>query len=79
MLNAVVLKIRGFWDVTVLVVVNFPTFIPGLNMKALWSFETPGLSTETKERHVTEDLILRTFYAFHTFFFYFNFTKQRES
>jgi hypothetical protein len=74
-LKAVVLKIRGFWDVTLLVVANFPTFIPGLKMKALRYFETSGLFTETKERHITEDLVLHTFYAFYKFFFYFNFTK----
>jgi hypothetical protein len=78
-LKAVVLKIRGFWGVILLVVVNYPTFLSGLKMKVLRSFETPGLFTETKEPNITEDLILQTFCAFHKFLFYFNFTKQKES
>jgi hypothetical protein len=72
------LKIRGFWGVTVLAVVKFLKFLPGQNVKALRSFETSGLFTETKERHVTEELILQTFCAFRKFFFYFTFKKQQN-
>ena len=66
-LKAVVLKIWGCWGVSLLVVVNFPKFLHGLKMKELRSFETSGLFTETKERHIKEDLILQTFYTFHRF------------
>jgi hypothetical protein len=76
-IKAVVLKNRGFWGVTVLVVVNFPKCLPGQKMKALRSLETSGLFTETKEDHITEDLILQTFYALHNFF-YFHFYEAKN-
>ena len=58
--------------------VNFSKFLSGQKMKAIHSFETSGLFTETKERHVTEDVILQTFYEFYKFVFYFNFKEQKK-